>query len=453
MLPLLLERLTSGGTVMRNTKITIAEAIGTFILMMGGPGTAVLAGGALDGAAVLAISLGFGFALLIAAYAVGPVSGCHINPAVTLGLALMKKIPASRVPSYILGQVIGAVAGAFTIWGIRKGAFDSFDANPDNFATNLWGQNHGFYNFGAMALTEIVLTAVLVFVVLSTTRKGFPPAAIGISVGITLTLIHLISIPVDNTSVNPVRSLGMAVFAGGDAIEQLWAFIVFPLIGAVVGVLVWLAVDDSSLEDTMLGDSALVGARDSALGMIDLRSGDADGGGGLPSGPGGDAGSASSAGVSSFASTGTATAVASGPYGAGSHALLDDARAMPEGYPIKGNVDSMLYHRTDSRNYGATGAEVWFDTPASAEAAGFSLAATHRSEDEILHPFGPGSHALLDDARAMPEGYPIKGNVDSMLYHRTDSRNYGATGAEVWFDTTASAEAAGFSLAPTHPKA
>ena len=188
---------------MRDTKILAAEAIGTFILMMGGPGVAVLAAGtgALDGAAVLAVALGFGFALMIAAYAVGPVSGCHINPAVTLGMALMNKMDRAKVPFYIAGQGLGALA-------------------------------------------EIILSALLVLVVLSTTRKGFPPAAIGLTVGITLTLIHLISIPVDNTSVNPARSFGMAIFAGSDAIEQLWAFFVFPLIGAIVGAGAYLLVAD-----------------------------------------------------------------------------------------------------------------------------------------------------------------------------------------------------------------
>jgi aquaporin Z len=238
---------------MRNSKILIAEAVGTFVLMLGGPGTAVLAGNAVG---TLGIALGFGLALLVAAYAIGPISGCHINPAVTLGLAITRKIEAARVPSYLIGQIAGAAAGGFTIWAIRHGAADSFDANPDTFAANLWGANHGFYNFGAMAATEIILTALLVLVVLTTTRKGFPVASIGLTVGLALTLIHLISIPVDNTSVNPARSFGMAIFAGGDAIEQLWAFVVFPLVGAVVGVLVWLAIDDASLEDTMLSQSA-----------------------------------------------------------------------------------------------------------------------------------------------------------------------------------------------------
>ena len=225
---------------MRDTKILAAEAIGTFILMMGGPGVAVLAAGtgALGGAPVLTVSLGFGFALMIAAYAVGPVSGCHINPAVTLGMALMNKMDRAKVPLYVAGQGIGALAGAAVILIVRKGGTDDFDANASNFATNQWGAGDGFefFNFGSAVLVEIIMTAILVLVVLSTTRKGFPPAAIG--------LIHMISIPIDNTSVNPARSLGMAVFAGGEAIEQLWAFIVFPLVGAIVGAGAYFLVAD-----------------------------------------------------------------------------------------------------------------------------------------------------------------------------------------------------------------
>ncbi len=350
---------------MRNTKILTAEAVGTFILMLGGPGTAVLAGDRVD---TLGVALGFGLALLVAAYAIGPISGCHINPAVTVGLALTRKIEAARVPSYIVGQLLGAAAGGFTIWAIRKGAFDSFDANPDTFATNLWGENHGFYNFGAMAATEIILTALLVLVVLTTTRKGFPTASIGLTVGLTLTLIHLISIPVDNTSVNPARSFGMAIFAGGDAIEQLWAFILFPVIGAAIGVLVWLAIDDSTLEDTMLDQTGLVGVRDRVIDLTGADGGDAP-----------DSGERSFDGISGISSpiAGGATTTQVRPFGLGSLAPLADPHEIPEGYPVKGNVDSMLYHRPDSRNYGATVAEVWFDSPDSAEAAGFSLANTH----------------------------------------------------------------------------
>jgi aquaporin Z len=228
-------------------RIAAAEIIGTLILVLGGPGTAVLAAGsgALDGAAVLAVSLAFGFALLVAAYAIGPVSGCHINPAVTIGLAAAKKLEPRLVPVYVVAQLVGAAIGGLIILILADGVIDGFEASPESFATNLW--TGPFAGFGPMVLAEIVMTAILVFVVLSTTSKGFTASAGGLTAGITLALIHLISIPVDNTSVNPARSFGMAIFAGGDAVEQLWAFFVFPVIGAVVGVVLWMAVDDEGL--------------------------------------------------------------------------------------------------------------------------------------------------------------------------------------------------------------
>jgi len=229
-------------------RILGAEAIGTFVLMMAGPGTAVLATGAfLEGGSVgvLGVSLGFGLALLTMAYAIGSISGCHINPAVTLGLVLARKVEPSAVPSYVGGQLLGGVLGGLTIWGIAAGAAGGFTPDASNFAVNGWGAlSPGGFGFGSMVVTEIVMTAVLVFVVLSTTHRKFSAPAGGLAVGMTLTLIHLVSIPVTNTSVNPARSIGVAVFAGGDALAQVWAFVVFPLIGAAVGLLAWRLVDD-----------------------------------------------------------------------------------------------------------------------------------------------------------------------------------------------------------------
>jgi aquaporin Z len=233
-------------------RIVLAEAIGTTILMLGGPGTAII-GINLAGGGVLAVSLGFGFALLIAAYAIGHVSGCHINPAVTFGLWLVKKLDGALVPVYLLGQVLGAVIGGGLIWLIASGRDGGFDASPATFATNLWDEAAGFGGFWPMVLVEVVLTAVLVFVVLSTTRAGYLPAVSGVHAGITLALIHMISIPIDNTSVNPARSLGTAVFAGGDALEQLWAFVAFPLIGAGFGGLLWVLLEGSDGSEETAG--------------------------------------------------------------------------------------------------------------------------------------------------------------------------------------------------------
>lgn len=248
-------------------KILAAEIVGTMILMLGGPGSAILAGGDIG---VLGVSLAFGFALLIAAYAVGPISGCHINPAVTVGLALVRKLEVRLVPVYIIGQLVGAAIGGAIIFGIANG-LDGFSASDSGFATNGWAdRSPGGYNFGAMLIVEIVFTAVLVFAVLSTTTRKFNATAGGLTVGLTLALIHLVTIPVDNTSVNPARSFGAALWSGaGGAWEQLWAFIVFPLVGALLGALVWLAVDDARLEDTMLGGRVVVDVRDRAAAVGD----------------------------------------------------------------------------------------------------------------------------------------------------------------------------------------
>lgn len=230
---------------MLNVRIAVAEAIGTLILILGGPGSAILATGAFypessPGASIgaLGVSFAFGLALLVSAYAIGSVSGCHINPAVTLGMWLEGKTRTGQLPSYVGGQIVGAVVAGLLLF-VVTGTIDGFDADPATFAVNGWGDlSPGGFGFGPMVIMEILMTAVLVFVVLSTTRAGYSPAVVGLHVGLALTLIHLVSIPVDNTSVNPVRSFAVAIFAGGDAMEQLWAFIVFPLVGAAVG---WLA--------------------------------------------------------------------------------------------------------------------------------------------------------------------------------------------------------------------
>jgi aquaporin Z len=237
---------------MNKQKILVGEAVGTAILMLGGPGSAILAG---DKLGFLGVSMAFGFSLLIAAYIVGPVTGCHINPAVTVGMWAAKKIESASVAFYVIGQLIGAAVGGLIIYVVAKG-LDGFDAK-NNFAANGWGAHSPKgYGLGPAIIVEIALTALLVFAVLSTTRKDFAPGFGGVVAGLTLALIHLISIPVDNTSVNPARSFGAAIFAGGDALSQLWAFIVFPIIGALVGVGIWLALGGGELKDTIFGGKA-----------------------------------------------------------------------------------------------------------------------------------------------------------------------------------------------------
>ena len=240
---------------MSNRRIFFAELIGTLILILGGPGTAVLATGGFfetGSVGVLGVAFAFGLSLLVAAYAVGSISGCHINPAVTLGLWLHGKTPTAALPAYIVGQLVGCLIGGGALMLIAQ-SHDGFEVSDKNFAVNGWAQlSPGGFGFGAMVAIELLMTALLVFAVLSTTQRGFSPAAIGITVGLALTLIHLVSIPIDNTSVNPVRSIAMAVYAGGDAIEQLWAFILFPLVGAVLGWGAWRLVNEPELDATQL---------------------------------------------------------------------------------------------------------------------------------------------------------------------------------------------------------
>jgi aquaporin Z len=244
-------------TVVRSyAPIVAAEFIGTAILIMLGPGTAILA----PDIGIIGVALGFGFALLILAYVLGPISGCHINPAVTLGMLLARKIRPRQAAYAVAAQVLGAVFGAAVIFGIASGR-DGWERG--GFASNGWDRD-GFSGLGAAIVVEIVFTALFVFIVLSTTGRRFAPGFGGLTAGITLAVIHMATIPVDNTSVNPARSLATALFAdtSPSALSQLWVFIVFPLIGSVVGVFVWLLVDEATLESTMLDTDFLRTTRD-----------------------------------------------------------------------------------------------------------------------------------------------------------------------------------------------
>jgi aquaporin Z len=252
----------------RTVHIAAAEVLGTFVLVLGGAGSAVLAtGGFADdgGIGVLGVALAFGVSLLVMAYTIGNISGCHINPAVTVGLWLSRKLPGRMVPVYVVAQIAGGLLAGLTVMTIASGAPHGFHPNPSNFAVNGWDKlSPGGFGFGAMAVTEVLMTGLLVFVVLSTTHRRFSAAAGGLTVGLALTLIHLVSIPIDNTSVNPARSIGMAAFAGGTALDQVWAFILFPLVGAAVGALVWWLVDDGggADEEEVLGPTKLVDLAD-----------------------------------------------------------------------------------------------------------------------------------------------------------------------------------------------
>jgi len=218
-----------------------AEFLGTFVLVFGGAGAAVLAAnfpaddaGNPLGIGFVGVALAFGLTVLVMAYAVGHVSGGHFNPAVTLGAAAAGRFAWKDTPSYIATQVVGAIAAAAVLFVVASGAA-GFSASESGFATNGYGdRSPGGYGLVAALVIEIVLTAIFLYVILGVTDtrapKGFAPLAIGLS----LTLIHLVSIPVTNTSVNPARSIGPALFAGGEAISQLWLFILAPIVGAVI---------------------------------------------------------------------------------------------------------------------------------------------------------------------------------------------------------------------------
>jgi aquaporin Z len=223
-------------------RIALAEGVGTFILVVGGPGTAVLATGGFfptGSVGVLGVAIAFGLSLLCAAYAIGSISGCHINPAVTAGLWAIGKTKSRDVPWYVGGQVVGGIVGAAIIFVIAS-SHDGFSAKASGFASNGYGKHSpGGFDLPAVIIAEIVFTAAFIFVIASTSRKSMSPGMTGVAIGLMLTLIHLISIPIDNTSVNPARSLATAVFQHTWALAQLWAFILFPIVGGVLGALLW----------------------------------------------------------------------------------------------------------------------------------------------------------------------------------------------------------------------
>ena len=230
-----------------NSRVFAAELVGTTVLMMGGPGTAVLAAGRVG---ELGIALAFGLSVLVMVYAVGHVSGCHINPAVTLGMLLARKVTLVRAVYYWVAQLVGAAIGGLIIYAIANN-LDSF-SSTNNFAANGWGEHSpGGYGMIAAMFAELVFTALFVYVVLSATNARFPAGFAGLAIGLAFALVYLVTMTVDGGSANPARSFGSAIFAGTDALAQLWLFIVFPLLGAAVGALIWIMVDEVRLEDTV----------------------------------------------------------------------------------------------------------------------------------------------------------------------------------------------------------
>src|ERR1700691_2522150 len=224
---------------MQLSKRLAAELFGTFWLVLGGCGSAVLAAnfaGPVHGLGIgfVGVSFAFGLTVLTMAYAIGHISGCHLNPAVSVGLTVAGRLPARDLVPYIVAQVIGAVLGAFVLSLIASGK-PGFDLVASGFASNGYGERSpGHYSLMAAVICEDVMTAFFLFVILGSTDKRTPAGFAPIAIGLCLTLIHLISIPVTNTSVNPARSTGPALFAGGWALQQLWLFWVAPIIGACI---------------------------------------------------------------------------------------------------------------------------------------------------------------------------------------------------------------------------
>ena len=217
----------------------VAESFGTFWLVLGGCGSAVLAASFPDvGIGLLGVSLAFGLTLLTMAFAIGHISGCHLNPAVSIGLWAGGRFPAKQLLPYIIAQVIGGIFAGGVLLLIASGRAGFSVA--DGFAANGYGAHSpGGYSLTAALITEIVMTMMFLIVILGATDKRAPKGLAPVAIGLCLTLIHLISIPITNTAVNPARSTGVAVFVGGWAVAQLWVFWVAPIIGALIGAIVY----------------------------------------------------------------------------------------------------------------------------------------------------------------------------------------------------------------------
>jgi aquaporin Z len=242
-----------------------AEFLGTFWLVLGGCGSAVLAAAFPNvGIGLLGVALAFGLTVLTMAYAIGHISGCHLNPAVSVGLWAGGHFPASKLLPYIVAQVLGAIVAGGVLYVIASGA-PGFDISK-GFASNGYGAHSpGGYSLLAGLVSEVVMTMFFLLVILGATDKRAPAGFAPIAIGLALTLIHLISIPVTNTSVNPARSTGVALFVGGWAIGQLWLFWVAPFVGALIGAGTYNFIASEKAEDaqplvaqTALGTEAIL---------------------------------------------------------------------------------------------------------------------------------------------------------------------------------------------------
>lgn len=228
----------------------VAELVGTFILVFGGCGSAVFSAAFPSvGIGLLGVSLAFGLTVLGCAYGLGHVSGCHLNPAVTIGLCAGKRFGWKDAPGYIAAQLVGAVIASALLVVLLKGRPEGYDPSVGGLAANGYGDHSpGHYGLTSALLAEVVLTFVFLTVILGSTAKKAAAGFAGIPIGLTLTLVHLIGIPITNLSVNPARSTGPALFVGGWALEQLWLFWVAPIVGAIAAGLlsIWIHEDEAS---------------------------------------------------------------------------------------------------------------------------------------------------------------------------------------------------------------
>jgi aquaporin Z len=234
------------------TKKGAAEFLGTYWLVLGGCGSAVLAAAFPEvGIGLLGVALAFGLTVVTMAYAIGHISGCHLNPAVTVGLWAGGRFPAREILPYVVAQVLGALAAGYTIYIIASGKA-GFELAPNGLAVNGLGElSPGGYSMTAGVVTEIVMTAFFLLIIMGSTHSKAPAGFAPLAIGLGLTLIHLISIPVTNTSVNPARSTGPALIVGGAALQQLWLFWLAPIAGAIIGggLYRWLSADEAQRPD------------------------------------------------------------------------------------------------------------------------------------------------------------------------------------------------------------
>ncbi len=232
-------------------KKNLAELIGTFSLVLFGCGAAGVSGITSTGPAgigLLGISFAFGLAVVVMAYAIGPISGCHINPAITIAMLVAGKIKASQAIGYIIAQFVGATLAAGVLYVIQSGA-PGFMMAEWALGSNGWGPGYlGAYNTTSAFVTETILTFLFVLIIFKTTAKWGNSSMAGLAIGLTLVVIHLVAIPITGTSVNPARSFGPAIFAGGKALTQLWLFLIAPVVGGILAAVVWKGVFEDAVE-------------------------------------------------------------------------------------------------------------------------------------------------------------------------------------------------------------